>query len=72
MKKSSFITFLFFVLLLAALALFIIGFSIENGALIISGVICFCTACLIISIAVIFLKDDEDDKVWFTISCYCL
>lgn len=59
MKNSSFITFLFFVLFVAALALFAMGFSIENGALIISGTICICTAFLIISIAVVFLKDDE-------------
>lgn len=59
MKTSSFIAFLFFVLFLASLAFFSMGFSLENGALIIAGAICISTAFLIVSIAAIFLKDDK-------------
>ncbi len=58
MKKSTFIAVSFFVLFLCGLALLITS-SLENGALVIAGVICICTAFLIGSIATVFLKDGE-------------
>lgn len=58
MKKNTFIAVLFFVLFFVGLALLCTG-SLENGALVIAGVIFICTAFLIISIATVFLKDGE-------------
>ncbi len=58
MKKGTVIAVLFFALFLVGLGLLITS-SLENGALVIAGVICICTAFLIVSIATVFLKDGE-------------
>ncbi len=59
MKKSSFITVLFFVLFVGGIGMLCIADYFPNGASIIAGAIFISTAFLIYTIKEIFLSDKE-------------